>query len=128
MAQILIPTEELDAPDVGGDSILAKGSWLGMVEEVRVHPLHEAMQGEGRGYAHPADVEILSIQFGNNQPLDDQTEVKNTQKHFTDFVIRDGKLTLANFDSDANGDSWQMDRRRKPFGRLARALDATEVL
>jgi len=128
MAQVIIPLAELDAPDVGGDSILPKGSWLGTVEEVFVKPLHEKMQGEGRGYATPEKVKILSIQFGNNQPLDGQEEVRVTQKHFTSFVIKDGDITLETFNVDANGDSWQMARRMKPWGRLARALEATEVL
>jgi len=128
MAQVMMPTAELDAPDEGGDLILSVGSWLGTVEGVRVHPLHEAMQGEGRGYATPENVEILGVQFGRCSPLDGQEEVRNTHKHFTDFVTRDGEITLETFSADANGDSWQMQRRMKPWGRLARALGATEVL
>ena len=123
-----IPTKELDETGGGGDRILPSGSWLGTIEKIYVKDLHENVRGEGRGYADPDDVEILSIQFSENQPLDGQEEVATTFKHFTEFPIRDGEITHQTYDSDANGESWQMGRRMKHFAALARALGAVETM
>jgi len=128
MAQIMVPTAQAEAPvGDGGGSTFPKGGWQGTIEEVRVRELPEWAEIEGRGYGC-ADGEVLSIQFGSNQPLEDQDDI-GAKKHFVDFVIRDGDETPETVDvTERKCDCWQLQKGTRLLANLGMAMGETEVL
>ena len=125
MGQIMVPTSQAEAPvGEGGNNVFPKGSWTGVIDEVRVRDFPDFVTPH-QGY-ESEDGEVLSIQFGSNSPLDGQAECGES-KHFVDFVVRDGEVDGASVDLGATESAnWQLQRGIRLLANLGIALGQTE--
>jgi len=129
MNRIVVPQQTLERPLVGGDRpTQAEGAWEGVLEEVRVRPFPDFVDPETRptaGYA-TRDGEVLSLQFGSQEPLEGQ-EGYGDRKFCYDVVVRDGELTAESVDvTEKRARYWQLQRGAQGLAHLANALGAIE--
>lgn len=129
MNGIMVPKARAESPTQGGGSkfVLPEGNWLGTIEKVTVKAFPDFIDPVGRptsGYASK-DGEILGIQFGSLQGLDEGAPQGINNKFFFDFVTRDGAATVE-AGPDIPEKSWQMQRSATFLANLAVALGATE--
>lgn len=129
--QIMIPQQQAERPRGSGASkTQPKGAWEGSIDEVRERSFPDWVDPVGRpksGYAS-TDGEILSLQFGDQVPLESQEDY-GKGKLFVDLVIRDGDTTLETVNvSDRNSKSWKLQEGARMLVNLAIALGQTETV
>lgn len=124
MPSIMVPKTRAETPIGGGDRKFPEGDWKGKIEEVRIRSFPDWIDpSAGRGYAS-ATGEIVSIQLGSNVALEAGQEDAGNQKHFVDFVTRDGQVSVE-AGPDIPEASWQMQRSAALLANLAIALGET---
>jgi len=129
MSQIIIPTDQAETPVGDGEKLpFPTGSWQGEICGIHMGDLPPWACAGDAGFASD-DGEVLSIELGNNRPLDGQDELGFDRKHFVPFIIRDGDETPETVDvSDRSCKSWKLQQSVRLMTNLAKALGQTEIL
>lgn len=136
MSPLTLPTDRLDQKVSAsrGDFTWPTGPYRGVIEETDVRPLPEWAGDNPNNGWESTDGEVLSIQLGQLNHLEEDAEIGN-RKFFVPempnspgLTIRDGNITVEDVDvTDGDAAHWKLQRAANYIGRLARALGQIET-
>jgi len=124
MADIFPPREEdVDVGGSSGDFNPATGLWRMTIQDTFEQEIYVDENGNaGYGYVN-TDGEVLSIQFGDLEPMNGQPEAGN-QKFFQKFGIRDGDVDITSPEArDKDGEYDQINKAWRRLFSLSKALN-----
>jgi len=124
-----VPKKQAEKPQQ--DRLFPAGVWMMSIEDVRVRTAPDFMLRNDPDSDRPPQVahednELMGVQFGEAQPLEDGQEEVGNQKFFHDFLTRDGNVAIMDGVSNVveAGCGWKVQSDGKWLTNLALALGA----